>query len=184
MQLTEAKTQDAKDNIDEIRHVQAMIPVKVARPFVPMLRRALTDHTQWTPNSNATRKRLEKLVFVKHIAHAFTWLRPLLSRAGPLRRTFTFCVRSGSQRCQFHTDASPNGFGRMIIRHHCRPEAYWADSLSDDELCRFRSVNGHPSWQAEWELLAILISLHVSHSRLVESERRLSCSLTVQPLCL
>ena len=37
----------------------------------------------------------------------------------------------------------------MIIRHHGRPEAYWADSLSDDGLSRFRAVKGDPAWQAE-----------------------------------
>ena len=57
----------------------------------------------------------------------------------------------------------------MICRHRGRPEAYQDDSLSDDGLSRFRAVRGDPAWQAEWELLAILISLHVFHSKLVEA---------------
>ena len=66
VQLTEAKTQAAKNSIDEILHGHAMLPAKkvvsftghmswiasaapVARTFVSMLWRALTDHTQCTP---------------------------------------------------------------------------------------------------------------------------------------
>ena len=37
----------------------------VATPFASMLWEALTDDTQWTPKRNTTRKRPEKLVFVK-----------------------------------------------------------------------------------------------------------------------
>ena len=40
----------------------------------------------------------------------------------------------------------------MIIRHG-RLDAYWADSLSDDELSRFRAVKSDFARQAEWDLL-------------------------------
>ena len=66
----------------------------------------------------------------------------------------------------------------MIIRHHGSPEAYWAASLSDDELSRFRAVKGDPLWQAEWGLLAILISLHVFRSQLVESTAQIEVPVT------
>ena len=58
----------------------------------------------------------------------------------------------------------------MIDRHHGRPEAHWADSLSDDELSRFRAVTGVPAWQ---NCLQFLISLHVFHSNLVESRAQI-----------
>ena len=80
VQLTEAKTQAAKDNIDELVHGQAVKPVNKivsfmrytswiasdapeARPLVSMLWGALTDHAQWTPQRDTTRKRHEKLGF-------------------------------------------------------------------------------------------------------------------------
>ena len=44
------------------------------------------------------------------------------------------------------------------------PEGCWADPASDGEFGSFRAVKGDRAWQAEWELLAILISLHVFHS--------------------
>ena len=44
-----------------------------------------------------------------------------------------------------------------------------ADSLSADDLSRFQAVKGDPAWQAERELLAILMSLCVFRSKLVES---------------
>ena len=38
--------------------------------------------------------------------------------------------------------------------------AYWADELTTQDFVRFSAVRGDPAWQAEWELLAILVSLH------------------------
>ena len=105
---------------------------------------------QWTPRTNTMRKRLEKLVLITRMSHAVRWLRPLLCRPGPLRRPDTSTVRRGAPRCQVRTGASPYGFGRMLIRQHGRPEAYWADSLSDGELSCFRPVKGDPAWQVEW----------------------------------
>ena len=60
----------------------------------------------------------------------------------------------------------------MIFRHHGSPEDYWADSLSDDELSRFW-VEGDLAWPAGWELLAILISLHVFRRKSVESRAQI-----------
>ena len=49
-----------------------------------------------------------------------------------------------------------------ILRHHGLPESSWTDSLSADDLNFFRASKGDPAvWQAEWKLLAVLISLHV-----------------------
>ena len=163
VQLTEAKTQAAKDSVDEILHGQAMLLVKklvslsgymswivsvapVARPFVSMLWRAVIDHTQWTPRSNTTRKRLDELVFATRISHAVRWLRAS-SRPGSLRGAFTLSVRRGAPRFQIRTDASPCGLGRLIIRHHGRPVAYWADAVSAGEFTRVRAAKGdHANW--------------------------------------
>ena len=80
---------------------------------VSMLGGALTD-PQRTPNRNTTRQP-EKLVFVKCVSLTGRPL-ALLSRLGPLRRTFTLSVRR-VPRVHIRTDASPCGFGRLIIRH-------------------------------------------------------------------
>ena len=102
---------------------------------------AFSEHSQTIPSGrrreNTTRKRLEKFVFVKRLSQAAS--RVVVS-AG-----------STSVNIQIRTDASPYAFGQMIIRYHGSAEAYWADSLSDDESSRFRSVKGDPAWQAEWE---------------------------------
>ena len=50
--------------------------------------------------------------------------------------------RTGAPRFHIRTDASPYGFGDMIVRHHSGPEAHWADSLSDEESSRFQAVRG------------------------------------------
>ena len=145
----------------------------MARLFVSILRRALTEHTQWTPKRNATRKRLEKFVFVKRISHAVRCFRALLSRPGQIRRMLGLSVRRCAPQFQIDTDASPYGFDRMVICHHGSPEANWAESLSDDELSRFGAVEGDPAWPAGWELLAILISLHVFRMESVESRAQI-----------
>ena len=57
-----------------------------------------------------------------------------------LRRTFTFSVRRSAPRLQIRSE-SPYGFEweerGVNIRRHGRPEVYWDDSLSSDELGRF-----------------------------------------------
>ena len=78
-------------------------------------------------------------------------------------------VRRGASQFQIRTHASPYGFGRMFVRHHELLEALWADSLSADDLRRCQAVKGDLAWQAEQELLAILMSLCVFRSKLVES---------------
>ena len=164
VQLTEAKTQAAKDSADEILHGQAMLLVKKfvsligymsvdcvscasgQRPFVSVRWRAVIDHTQWTPRSNTTRKRPDELVFATRISHAVRWLRAS-SRPGSLRGAFTLSVRRGAPRFEIRTDTSPCGLGRLTIRHHGRPVAYWADAVSAGEFTRVRAVKGdHANW--------------------------------------
>ena len=41
-----------------------------------------------------------------------------------------------------------------------RPLAFWADALTDDDLTIFKAKIGDPAWQSEWEILALLVSLH------------------------
>ena len=41
--------------------------------------------------------------------------------------------------------------GRVTFRHHVLPEAHLTD---------FRVIKGDPAGQAEWDLLAIWVSLH------------------------
>ena len=110
-------------------HGQAMLPFKklvsfigymsriasvapVARPFVWMLWGALTDHTQRTPKRNTTRKRLEKLVFVRRISHAMT------SRICSLRR-----VRFGEHSLRVPEEVLL-GF-RLALRHHRMASGEW-----------------------------------------------------------
>ena len=157
------------------------------RQWTDRLSRCFGKHSQIIPCGRQRETRREsglRSFFVKRISCAVRWLRALLSWLGPLRRTFILSFRRRAPRFQIRTDASPYGFGRVIIRHHCRPEACWADSLSDDELSRFRAVTGDVAWQAEWELLAILNSLHVFRSKLVESMAQVVVQSDSPALCL
>eukprot|EP00969_Alexandrium_andersonii_P091398 4034333-Alexandrium_andersonii.AAC.1 len=49
--------------------------------------------------------------------------------------------------------------GGILLGANDRIVAYWADALSAEELERFGAAVGDPSFQAEWELLAVYASL-------------------------
>ncbi len=58
------------------------------------------------------------------------------------------------------TDASPFGMGGVRFRDD-RPIERWACPLSAGDLALFDAERGDPAWQAEWELLALLLSVAV-----------------------
>ena len=113
------------------------------------------------------KKRPTQLFFVLRIAQAIAWIRMLL--AGVIRDaggnalvvqkwtsaatrlpTLTMCVRS---------DASPFGFGAILFRNGS-PVAWVAEEWSALDYALFKgSKRGDPAWQAEWELLAVLIAV-------------------------
>ena len=57
-------------------------------------------------------------------------------------------------------DASPAGMGGiLLVRSTGRVLSWWADAISDLDVAKFKAVRGDPSWQNEWEALAVLVSL-------------------------
>ena len=50
---------------------------------------------------------------------------------------------------------------------------YWHDTISEEDLARFKAQRGDPAYMAEWEILAILISLKIWGHRLKASRAQL-----------
>ena len=51
-----------------------------------------------------------------------------------------------------------------MLDHHDNVLCYWLDSLRAEELTLFQAEPGDPAFQAEWELLAFIVSLEVSRT--------------------
>ena len=66
-----------------------------------------THKSYWTKTRRESGPR--SWFFVKRFSHDVRWLRALLSRPGPLRRTFTLSVRRSASRFHIRTDTSPSG---------------------------------------------------------------------------
>jgi len=56
------------------------------------------------------------------------------------------------------TEASPFGMGAILFR--CgRPVSWLAEEWGEPDLRLPKAVKGDPAWQAEWELLAVLVAV-------------------------
>ena len=119
-------------------------------------------------------KRPEHLRFVtKPAGQALSWTRTLLQgslRDGsgallPLTRVFTVRNWEGSSQMVLRCDASPWGFGGLLEMNG-KAVSYWADEVTDLDRRVCPGQAGDPSFQAEWELYAILISIAVWQGRM------------------
>ena len=133
-----------------------------ARPFVSHLWGAITDarHSQ-EPARSTTRRRPKDLVFVRRFRHSVEWLLALMTGDTKIMRTFSVSMRHAEVSFILRTDASPFGMGGVLFTPAGKVVGYWADSINDDDCERFQARRGDPSWQTEWEFLAIVASLGV-----------------------
>ena len=147
-----------------------------AKAFAAILHAAAHEESEGSSARAARRraKRPEHLRFVtKPAVQALTWTRILLQgslRDGsgallPLSRVFTVRGESAPGRMVLRCDASPWGFGGLLELDGV-VVSYWADEVTelDRRVCPGQA--GDPSFQAEWELYAILISIAVWQGRL------------------
>ena len=68
---------------------------------------------------------------------------------GPRNIQEAICIR---------TDASPFGMGAILFRNKL-PLAWMAEAWSPDDAVLLKASIGNPAWQAEWELIAMLIAV-------------------------
>ena len=195
VQLQQNKFEELRNNVEDAFSAKGMIPIKQvhriagqlswvsgiipwARSFNSCLWAAITAHAAEIKDTNTKSAVLAKdrpthLFFAKRIKPALGWIRLLL--AGQVRDQdgkslvlarwisvahrlpgLTFCLR---------TDASPFGMGAVLFRNGV-PLEWLAVDWSQEDLRLFGAKVGDPAWQAEWEILAILIALDTWLARL------------------
>ena len=99
------------------------------------------------------------LVFVSQIKRDLAWLHAFMTRQrGTLVRTHLWTPRSADRRVRISVDASPWGIGGVLSKGS-RPVAYFADTISDEDLRRFQASRGKSDFNTVWEALAVLVSL-------------------------
>ena len=58
------------------------------------------------------------------------------------------------------TGASPYGWGGILFEDGW-PRAWAAEEWDEQDLTLLKAKKGDPAWQAEWELLAVLVAVDV-----------------------
>ena len=176
VRLTDSKRKKLLDTLAEIGKHKGVFPLKLlqyavgvlgwvssvvplARPWLAMLWAAITQHR--APSKDSTRVR-KGLIFVKQVQHAVRWLTSLVmaldGQAPGLQVTFR--SQPSLRYVLVQTDACPTGMGGFLALNG-QIVAYWHDRLTDDDAKLFGAVIGDPSYQSEWELLAVWVSLEL-----------------------
>ena len=176
------KFSDANSLAGRLAWVGSIIPK--ARPFVAHFWAALSDaRQQGAPKKASTRSRPKELMFKRRTDHAVLWLETMLQQKGRLKKTFKVAHRSKIGTCRLRVDACPFGMGGILMDKQGEPVAYWADVISEKDLKRCKATRGDPAFQAEWELLSILVSLHIFGKDLEEDAGVTIESDSVAALC-
>ncbi|CAK0840856.1 unnamed protein product, partial [Prorocentrum cordatum] len=139
------------------------------RGFSACLWAALAAHDQ-EHNARALRfsakKRPGQLFFLLRIQQAITWIRLLFAglirdRDGKpiaVQRWTIATTRLADLSACIRTDAPPHGFGAILFVDGA-PRAWIAEEWADADLELLHADRGGPAWQAEWELLALLVAV-------------------------
>ena len=184
--LTEAKFKELRQGVEEIHQAKGMTDLKKVqrlagqlswasgmfrwiRGFNACLWAVIIAHTtdavalreQWS-----AKKRPTQLFFVTRIAQAIHWIRMLLAglirdRQGnglAVQKWTSVATRYMELIWCVRTDASPFGMGAILFKNKV-PVAWIAEDWGTNDLTLLKAERGNPAWQAEWELLAILIAV-------------------------
>ena len=176
VRMAENKRKKLQDTFEELLTYKGMLPLRLlqhatgvlgwassilksSRPWLAMLYAAATQHQRPEPIRVRARER-KGLVFVKQVANALRWLNAMVQeidaqRPG-LRRTFKW--RPDAPRVLIQTDACPAGMGGFL-RVGQMYIAYWHTEVTALDRELMNSEVGDPSFQNEWELLTIWMSL-------------------------
>ena len=136
------------------------------RPFVAQLWAALhethEEQLKIVRGESRARPRPKDGVFVRRVDHALLLLKAFFDgELGPLRRKYTLSERNAKPRFYLRGDASTSGMGDILLDAVGHPVEYWADDIRREDLERFGAKEGDSAFMGEFELLRILVSLHV-----------------------
>jgi hypothetical protein len=184
--LTPGKFTELQQAVDEIHNAKGMINLRLVqrvagqlswasgmfnwiRGFNSCLWAAITAHTAEAgryENKFSTKKRPVQLFFVLRIAQAIAWIRMLLAglirdrngHAFKVQKWTSVATRRADLTWCVRTDASPFGMGAILFKNQA-PVAWMAEEWTKLDLELLKAKSGDPAWQAEWELLAMLIAV-------------------------
>jgi hypothetical protein len=184
--LAPGKFKELQDAVELIHGSRGLVPVKTIqrvagqlswasgmftwiRGFNACLWAALTAHaaeqsklaTKWS-----LKKRPTQLFFVLRVQQAIAWIRKLLAgvvrdpsgSALVVQKWTSVCTRKAQMAWCVRTDASPFGMGAILF-YHGAPKAWIAEEWAPEDYGLLQAQRGDPAWQAEWELLAVLIAV-------------------------
>ena len=126
----------------------------------PTCDEASSNATSLTSRPRKSRKKAVPvhLVYTRQCRHALLWLHAFLSgQRGGIERTFASQTYE-NQWLTIATDASPWGFGGVLLFHNT-PVAWFADTPSQDDSIFLDAKTGDPGYNTVWEALAILVAL-------------------------
>lgn len=176
VRMAENKRKKLQDTFTELLSYKGMLPLRLlqhatgvlgwassilmlARPWLAMLYAAATQHQRPEPIRVRARER-KGLVFVKQVANALMWLNSMIQEIDAKRPGLcrTFKWRPHAPRILIQTDACPTGMGGFLMIGQVHV-AYWHTEVTQQDLELLQSDAGDPSYQNEWELLTIWMSL-------------------------
>jgi hypothetical protein len=144
----------------------------------------VAEHSSNTKRS--AKKRPLHLFFVLRVHQALSWIRLLLAglirtRDGnkmPVERWTPVWTRFRESVFCIRTDASPFGYGAILFRKG-QPISWLAEAWTQQDCRVLKAEVGDPAWQAEWELLAVLIAVDTWLPRL---HGQVACLVQTDPL--
>jgi hypothetical protein len=187
--LQRTKMEELQSNVNEIFGARGMVNLKLVRTiagqiswasgifywlksFNACLWSALTTHVNeqcaLAVKPGRARKRPTDLMFTARISQAIAWIRALLmglikdahGKVLPVQRWRSLAHRCADCSYTIRSDASPFGMGAILLAGNA-PVSWCAQAWTDADRALFGAVPGDPAWQAEWELLAILMAVDV-----------------------
>ena len=131
----------------------------VWRPFLGEIWAALA----WADNSGSSSSRAPSgTIWTKQVAHSLRWFLCFLQGfdAGICRPFFVDAFITPAEEITFIVDASPWGFGAVLLEKGAITEYFWDIITKEDQnIIGFEA--GSPDGQQAWECLCMLLSLHV-----------------------
>ena len=191
-ELNPKKFCEIKGCVNKLRKAKGMVDLKVVktlagqlswasglfpwiRSFNTMLWGAIAAHTAEQARTKwSAKKRPMQLFFVVRITRALDWIAALFAGAirgvAGKRLSIQRWIPSGEAwrvgRVAIRTDASPFGCGGILFIEEW-PAQWFAQEWTDSDAEIFGATLGDPAWQAEWELIALLLAVDawIAHLR-------------------
>ena len=148
----------------ELSWVAGIVPT--IRPFVNMVWGAVHGmHEQAIKvrtGQSSARARPLGLVHAKTVRLPLQWMKKFLQgHHGGLQRNRWVADRYTHPQWVLRTDASTTGLGGILLDQRGNPVRWWAGCIPPETLSELRIPAGEPGLMTVYELLALLMSVHI-----------------------